>query len=519
MELKVWRLNMKVVAIYLPQFHRVPENEAWWGKDFTDWVSTRNGSPLFEGHYQPHVPLNNNYYNLLDREVMEWQAKLMHDYQVDGLCFYHYWFKDGKQMLKEPAENLLKWKDINMPFCFCWANMSWARSWAKMRNADFWVNEDKEPMTKDGKALLIEQTYGNKQDWIKHFEYLLPFFKDERYIKVDEKPIIWIYRTDLMNCLAEMVACWDKLAKQNGLQGIYVIGSYYQTKYADVLDAAVIYEPGEIFTKVKYKRENESKVKIYDYEDYWNVSIKRDYSDIKTYYTGLVNYDSSPRQGENAEIVSGTPQQFGKWLKRLLKKSEQKGNEIVFLNAWNEWGEGNHLEPDEKYGYQYLEMIVKAKQTYNEVNEDEIRISAYSNEQLIELEQYQNVNNKLQTNMSVLEKWLKLKQKGCSLEDYPIFKKVSHIAIYGYGVLGKLLQSEFEKSDIIIDFFIDQNPIYTGGKIKVISLSDSMPDVDMIIIALPNYYDEILELLNAHNTKNYVLIDDIINELERNYIE
>ena len=246
---------MKVVALYLPQFHKVPENEAWWGKDFTDWVSTKNGVPLYPDHYQPHIPFGKNYYDLLDKNSMMWQAELMQRYQVDGLCFYHYWFKDGKQMLEKPAQNLLKWNDIDIPFCFCWANMSWARSWAKMKDADFWINEDEVQTTEDGKALLIEQTYGERADWEKHFNYLLPFFKDSRYIRVDNKPVIWIYRTDLVTCLAEMVEYWRQLAVENGLEGIYLIGSYYQPKDADILDAAVIYEPGEILPKVPYSLE------------------------------------------------------------------------------------------------------------------------------------------------------------------------------------------------------------------------------------------------------------------------
>lgn len=171
---------MKVVALYLPQFHKVPENEAWWGKDFTDWVSTKNGFPVYKDHYQPHIPLNKNYYDLLDKNTMQWQSELMRKYQIDGFCFYHYWFNDDKQMLEKPAQNLLKWDDIDMPFCFCWANMSWARSWAKMKDADFWINEDEITTAEYGKALLIEQTYGEKANWEKHFNYLLKFFMDSR---------------------------------------------------------------------------------------------------------------------------------------------------------------------------------------------------------------------------------------------------------------------------------------------------------------------------------------------------
>lgn len=509
---------MKVVALYLPQYHKVPENEAWWGKDFTDWVSTKNGVPLYQDHYQPHIPLNNNYYDLLDKSAMEWQAELMRKYQIDGLCFYHYWFKDGKQMLEKPAQNLLGWEDIDMPYCFCWANMSWARSWAKMKDADFWINEDEIQTTEDGKALLIEQAYGEKSDWEKHFKYLLPFFRDSRYIRVDNKPVIWIYRTDLVDCLAEMIAYWKSLALENGLEGIYVIGSYYQPQNADVLDAAVIYEPGEILPKVPHSKVKGSDAAIYDYDMYWNTGIKRDYADIKTYYTGLVNYDDTPRQGDNGHVISGTPRQFEKWLKRLLKKSENKGNELVFLNAWNEWGEGNHLEPDEKYGYQYLEAIREAKQTYKTVKADEFRVTPLSNEQILELDFYKSALERTQTNIRILKALIKLMNAGIPLSKHPVLGKVSHVAIYGYGIVGNLLKVQLEGCDIAVDYFVDKRADKLDETVNIIPLTKDMPKVDLLIVSLPNYYYEIVNQFQKYGISDYILVDEIVSELGRIHI-
>lgn len=508
---------MKVVAIYLPQFHKVPENEAWWGKDFTDWVSTKNGTPLYDDHYQPHIPLGKNYYDLLDKDTMRWQAELMRKYQIDGLCFYHYWFKEGRQMLEKPAQNLLKWDDIDMPFCFCWANMSWARSWAKMKDTDFWINEDEIQTTEDGKALLIEQTYGEETDWEKHFNYLLPFFKDSRYIRVDNRPVIWIYRTDLIYCLAKMAEYWNMLAVENGLQGIYLIGSYYQPENADVLDAAVIYEPGEILPRVPYSHIRGSDVAIYDYDTYWNIGIKRDYADIKTYYTGLVNYDDTPRQGNNGHVISGTPEQFEKWLKRLLRKSENKGNELVFLNAWNEWGEGNHLEPDEKYGYQYLEAIKAAKQGYKMIKTDEFCVTPLSNEQILELESYKTELNKALTNICILNDLIKFMNHKIPLIKHPVIEKVSHVAIYGYGIIGKLLKFLLDTSNIAVDYFVDKKAEELDKKIRIISLTNNMPKVDLIIVSLPNYYQEITEEFQKYEISNYILVDEIVSELGRMY--
>lgn len=509
---------MKIIALYLPQFHKVSENEAWWGKDFTDWVSTKNGIPLYPGHYQPHIPLNKNYYDLMDKATMRWQAELMRKYQIDGLCFYHYWFKDGRQMLEKPAQNLLRWNDVDIPFCFCWANMSWVRSWAKMKDADFWINEDEIQATGDGKALLIEQTYGEEIEWEEHFNYLLPFFKDPRYIRVDNKPVIWIYRTDLVDCLAGMIEHWRMLSLKNGLDGIYLIGSYYQPKNADILDAAVIYEPGEILPRVPYSKIKETDALIYSYDTYWDTSITRDYTDIKTYYTGLVNYDDTPRQGNNGHVINGTPKLFEKWLKRLLKKSSDKGNELVFLNAWNEWGEGNHLEPDEKYGLQYLEAIKKAKQEYQLVNSDEFRVTPLSNEQMIELDTYKTALEKNQTNINILSAWIRLMNCGISLDKHPIFESLSHVAVYGYGVIGKLLRDALKTGNITIDYFLDKNADIIDEDVKIIPLSNNMPEVDLIIVSLPNYYHEILDQFQKYNITNYILIDEIIRELERRYV-
>ena len=204
---------MKILAMYLPQFHRVLENDEWWGNGFTDWVSAKKAKPLYEGHYQPHVPLGENYYNLLNKDVMVWQAELMKKYGVDGMCIYHYWFKDGRKILEKPAENLLQWKEIEMPFCFCWANETWARSWAQIQGANSWADMY-EQYAADGsdqsqKAILLEQQYGEKKDWKKHFDYLNMFFRDERYIKIDDKPIFDFYKTADISCLDEMICYWQ----------------------------------------------------------------------------------------------------------------------------------------------------------------------------------------------------------------------------------------------------------------------------------------------------------------------
>ncbi len=510
-------MNPKIIALYLPQFHKVPENEAWWGKDFTDWVSAQNGEPLFEGHYQPHVPLNHYFYDLMDKSTMAWQAELMGEYGIDGLCFYHYWFGDGKKMLEKPAQNLHQWTDINISFCFCWANASWVRSWAKIQGVDYWLNED-ESEDDSQSAFLMEQKYGDEREWRKHFEYLMPFFLDERYIRVDDKPVFWIYHSDFVPSLEKMTECWNHLAVENGLKGIYFIGSFYIPSCHDGLDAAVIYEPGEIMPRAPFKRDPETGLSIYDYDEYWGESIKRDFGSIKTYYTGLVNYDDTPRQGKNGHVISGSPKKFEKWLKVLLKKSEAKNNELVFLNAWNEWGEGNHLEPDEKNGYQYLDAVKRARRDYSEVEFSEDILCEYSDEQLEEIFSYKGRLSKTQTNLDVLSAWVMIKQRGISLSDHPKLKGKKHIGIYGYGVLGPLLVSEFRNTGVCIDFIADKASSNKDYKAGIVSTDIDLPEVEIVINSLANYRDDVIEHFKKKGIKNFVSIDELVFELKKKYV-
>ena len=184
---------MKVISMYLPQFHRTKENDEWWGEGFTEWTTVKSAEKFHQSQYQPRVPLNCNYYSLLEKSTMIWQADLMKQYGVDGQCFYHYWFKDGRQILEKPAQNLLQWKEIDIPFCFCWANESWARTWSRIGDKNPWANIF-EREERNGSGILLEQKYGEEEQWKRHFEYLLPFFKDERYIKIENRPVFLIYK-------------------------------------------------------------------------------------------------------------------------------------------------------------------------------------------------------------------------------------------------------------------------------------------------------------------------------------
>ena len=354
----------RVIATYLPQFHRVKENDEWWGKGFTDWTAVKNASPLYEGHNQPRIPLNENYYNLLDKSVMQWQANLAKNYLVDGFCFWHYWFENGRKILETPAENLLKWQDVDMPFCFCWANETWARTWSNVYRSNHWSLKFEPQKMDDNEGILLRQDYGNRKLWKKHFYYLLPFFKDKRYIKHNGMPVFIIFRPLLMPCSVQMIECWNNLANNNGFSGIYFIGwGMSKTKFpysANIIDVFQI--SCEDSTKtVRGKRPKIFRNYKNLYETFFNMPISR----VKTeLLCGLVGYDNTPRNGENGSVIyGGNPKLFKYYFDRLLKSSIDNYNPFVFIHAWNEWAEGNYLEPDTINGYQYLDAIKYVKKS------------------------------------------------------------------------------------------------------------------------------------------------------------
>lgn len=499
--------TLKILAMYLPQFHSVPENDEWWGEGFTDWISAKNARPLFEGHYQPHVPLNENYYDLLDKQTMEWQADLMHQYGIDGMCMYHYWFKDGRQILEKPAENLLKWTDIHMPFCFCWANETWARSWSGIMGSNAWCDA-KEPVRKEGdKAILLEQAYGTRKQWKQHFEYLLPFFRDDRYIKIEGKPVFIIYKTNLISCLSEMLEYWRELAEENGLSGIYVIGSNCTVKEHSSVDAEVILEPAYTISLFKGTKDNwMSGVETYDYDMIWEQIIKSKPRTIKTYFSGIVGYDDTPRRERSGKVLTNqSPESFYKHFMQLLAKSENCGNEFVFLNAWNEWGEGMHLEPDQNNGFAYLEMVAKAKKNYKNV--EQIQQDDFEEQALRAL------CNKFENNMNVLDSWLTLKENEQSLVSYFETYNYSSVAMYGYGMLGRHFIKEMDQTPVSIQYIIDKQGDKIKSELPVYTPDAKLPDVDVVVISLTFGIEDIKNNLQKKGLQNIVTLEEIIRAI------
>lgn len=503
--------KMKVIAMYLPQFHRVKENDEWWGEGFTEWTTVKGAKSIFEGHKQPIIPYRNNYYNLLEYSTMQWQADLMKKYGIDGICMYHYWFQDGRRILEKPAENLLTWKKIDMPFCFCWANETWARTWSVFQNTNVWFDAFVERM-EEKRHVLLEQKYGKEKQWEEHFQYLLDFFKDERYIKIDGKPVFMIYKPELMPCVERMLDYWNDQAIKEGFPGIYFIcgdSGSYSGIHDSTFDKILLWEPTNGIKKLKsegfYKRKND--VLTMKYDDIWNAILKHETSSSRVMFAGFVNYDDTPRRGKSGKVLEGaSPEKFCEYLTELFAKNKAYDNEYTFINAWNEWGEGMYLEPDEIHEYQYLEGINKAKSNY----------IGYVNKYLEQrnLKGFKTLSDegKGLHYYAITDKWLTLKECNVNLEDFFISSGYRHIALYGCSSLALHLIAELEKCEVKIDYIIDKNPSNVFVDIPVYYLEQDLPIVDIIVITATFYCGDIYRDLRKKGYKNIISLEEIIFE-------
>lgn len=505
--------KIRTLTMYLPQFHRTVENDTWWGEGFTEWTAVRNALPLFKNHIQPKKPLFNNYYDLLDKEVMIWQADLMKKYGIDGQCFYHYYFKDGKKLLEKPAENLLKWKDIDMPFCFCWANDSWSRTWSNIRGnawGDIFEKKDKGGSDTDG--ILMEQKYGREQEWKTHLEYLLPFFEDERYIKVDGKPVFMIYSPKEIYCLNQMIDYWNMLIEEYNIPPIFYIGMNSDVSMSKI-DAILLHAP-HAYWELKSDPEYNG-IKTAEYEEVWNNIIDRaPIKNCKTYFGGVVNCDDTPRRGKNGVYLKNFNfDVFYERLCQLYRKSLFLGNEFVFLNAWNEWGEGMYLEPDEQNGYKYLECVKKAQMEVSVQKEYNFCFKEGYPKYYIERIEKQETRTRKITNC--LDYWMYLKEKQISLAKYLERFSVKTVAVYGLGILGKHLLEEFNDSSIEIKYIIDQKSDLKHPEYKIIhpiQIDEIGDNVDAIIITPVWEFETIYKDIKAKTDVKIFSIEEIIFE-------
>lgn len=350
-------MKIKPIAIHLPQFHPFKENDEWWGKGFTEWTNVTKAKPLFEDHYQPHLPADLGFYDLRLAEARLAQIELAKAYDIYGFCYYHYWF-NGKRLMTEPLDGMLKNAKEDFPFMLCWANENWTRTWDGM-----------------DKQVLIEQTY-NKEDDYNHIDFLLNhFFIDDRYIKVNGKPIYVIYRPQLFPNIKETLKNWRLEAKKRGFPDLYL--GYFQSfgfKEDPIslgFDFAIDFQPDfsnaptqefaplpqKIKAKLGLGKSAYHQHKIMDYKKFVAKQQTKGFQNF-VYPAITPMWDNTPRRKTGGHLFKeSSPAEYGKWLQHIKEefKWETQPEPFLFINAWNEWAEGNHLEPCKKWGLQYLE--------------------------------------------------------------------------------------------------------------------------------------------------------------------
>lgn len=372
----------RLIALYLPQFHPVKENDEFWGKGFTEWRNVAKARPLFKNHYQPRIPADLGFYDLRLPQSQIEQARLAEEYGIEGFCYWHYWFGNGKMVLEKPLENVLKNGVPNFPFCVGWANHSWSnKTW------------EKTGLFKETKTFL-EQTYPGDEDLVLHFNYLLPFFKDSRYIKVDGKPLFMIFNPFEIPNTKKMIELWTNLAIQNGLGGIHFVarvesatskdskrdiveGIKTNKRFQEFLDLGynAVYSVPVQRMKIMAANTMVNKfgpaikkirrflpIEKYDYKKLIPYMFcDEDYKE-NIYPQIMPHWDNTPRQGRKGYVyVNESPELFEQVVKKSIECVENKSPEhrIIFVHSWNEWGEGAYLEPDLRYGLKYLEAIQK----------------------------------------------------------------------------------------------------------------------------------------------------------------
>ena len=367
---------VKLVAMYFPQLHAIPENDEWWGEGFTDWVNVMSAMRHYEDHHQPRVPLNKNYYDQSELDTMLWQIDLAKEYGIFGFCHYHYWF-DGKQLLETPTNNLLDNKHVDFPFCLSWANETWSRRWDARES-----------------HILIQQTHPPAvESWKRHFDYLIRAWTDERAIRVDNKPVFIIYRPHHITEINQMLDFWRESAVKYGLDGLYFIAQkQYEHPLEEALenfDAEFQFQPFESIYSPDFEsgtlKQNKwvqllralpesvqnhlrnleykyfQRLSFHEYDKVWKHAIKiREHTRLTTYPGAFVDWDNTARYKKRATIFKGaSPERFEYWFTQLVKSMPKRNlpENLIFINAWNEWAEGAYMEPDETHGFRYLEAV------------------------------------------------------------------------------------------------------------------------------------------------------------------
>ena len=354
----------RAIAVVLPQFHRIPENDKWWGKGFTEWTNVTKAKPLFKGHYQPHLPTDLGFYDLRLAEAREEQAAIAKEHGIFGFCYYHYWF-NGRRLLHKPVDEILKTQKPEMPFMLCWANEEWTR---------IWEGKDKE--------ILMDQVY-NEKDNVDHMEWLCTnVFLDNRYIKIEGCPVFVVYRPTDLPDIKETSKLWRSIAKRNGFKDLYLC--FFETWNNKInpkiigFDAAIEFSPQVLWSNTipsprirslinKTFKRRKSQLNLTDYSKslLQSLNYKPDY---KFYRSVTPSWDNTSRKGVRGTVsIGSSPEKYQYWLEGQIANFEpfSKEENLIFINAMNEWAEGNHLEPCRKYGNAYLRATKEGLLTQN----------------------------------------------------------------------------------------------------------------------------------------------------------
>ena len=353
--------NIKVLALYLPQYHPIPENDKWYGRGFTEWTNVGKAKPLFRGHYQPQVPADLGYYDLRVPETRLAQAELACEFGVTGFCYWHYWFGNGRRLLERPFNEVLRSGEPDFPFCLGWANHSWKGIYNGVKT----------------KESLIEQEYGGIEDYERHFYDVLPAFQDSRYVRIDGKPFFLIFSPLEIPDSRAFIDLWQELAIKNGLKGIHFVAHTYRPDDIEKL-LSLGYDAVNVVRLFEYQRIGLSLFRMALNKinrEIFKHGFWCQYKDAMKYFSGdedrwenvyptiVPNWDHSPRTGKFGGILkNSTPELFQKHVEKTISYVQDKSSEhrVVILKSWNEWAEGNYMEPDLKHGRGYLEALKRA---------------------------------------------------------------------------------------------------------------------------------------------------------------
>ena len=351
----------KIIAFYLPQFHPIPENDEWWGKGFTEWTNVSKAVPNFKGHYQPHLPGELGFYDLRIRDVQRRQVELAKKYGIYGFCFYYYWFA-GKRLLELPLDQYITDPYLDLPFCLCWANENWTRRWDGAEH-----------------EVLIEQVH-TEYEYSHFIRDISPYFRDHRYIRVDGKPILIVYRVNLLLNPKKATEIWRSECRRMGVGEIYLVAaqSFDVTDPRQYgFDAAIEFPPhgagNSIVSPASVEMTNPKfRGYIYDYCSAARIMLEKKPIDYTLFKTVMVSWDNTARKQNDSNIfINSSPSAYQKWLEDAMRYSQEylpEDRQFVFINAWNEWAEGTHLEPDQKYGYAYLQATALALNSITKKN-------------------------------------------------------------------------------------------------------------------------------------------------------